>query len=81
MTINATVLGIFGVLGGSIERVWKGVGHISKKRKTRRESNGISTNFIYEVVKSHSRWIKKEKNYIMYRELKVRANVSGIFEM
>ena len=60
---------------------WKRIVHISKKRKTKRGTTDTSKNFIYEVVKSHSRWIKIDKKYIMYRELKIQASVSGLSEM
>ena len=60
---------------------WKTTARISKKWITKRGKKKRSKDFIYEVVKSHTRWIKIDKKYIMYRELKIQASVSGLSEM
>ena len=81
MIVNSKVLGVLDALSGSIVLVCKKVVHISQKRKTKRDTTGKSKDFSYEVVRSHSRWIKIDKKYIMYRELKIRSKVSGLSEM
>ena len=75
-----TVLEILSVLGGVV-LAWIVLVQICKKRTAKRETAGKSKDFVYELVKSHSRWLKIGTEYIKYRELKVLANVSGISEM